>query len=109
MKTIAILPLPLDRSCALEGDFRISLIFRFGLAKCAWLAIRFGALESTRRRCVHSSTFLVASVAQLAEQLTLNQLVDSSSLSRGTIFFSDKFPTRPMDGCKKNAQPCDCA
>ena len=30
---------------------------------------------------------LVASVAQLVEQLTLNQLVLGSSPSRGTIFF----------------------
>ena len=44
---------------------------------------------------------LVASVAQLAEQLTLNQLVLGSSPSRGTIFLKNRgmrreFPNDPL-------------
>src|SRR6185436_13637916 len=44
------------------------------------------ASELTKReRCVISPSLLVASVAQLVEQLTLNQLVVVSSPTRGTI------------------------
>ena len=40
---------------------------------------------------------LVASVAQLVEQLTLNQLVLGSSPSRGTNFAKEITHTRPAD------------
>src|SRR5690606_11368256 len=42
------------------------------------------------RRATIFSALLVASVAQLAEQLTLNQLVHGSSPCRGTTFFLKK-------------------
>src|SRR5208283_435846 len=55
-------------------------------------------LFSTRRKCPVFNG--LASVAQLAEQLTLNQLVEGSSPSRGTSF------PKEMDGihAKPNCQ-----
>jgi hypothetical protein len=48
---------------------------------------------------------LVASVAQLAEQLTLNQLVEGSSPSRGTTF-AGVLPVPLCPGCQTRNLRC---
>ena len=55
-------------------------------AKTVPLSERRKILPFTLARAKYAPLSIVASVAQLAEQLTLNQLVDGSSPSRGTTF-----------------------